>query len=114
MNHKISLKNKDSLALPIAEACPGKIEIPTKKEQEALTKMKTIKERVRELKSNLNIIQEDDHEKTSVAISEAKKELTRLKVEWETWEAERKQAAKERMIFLGHEEPAGDLSSENG
>ena len=114
MNHKISLKNKDSLALPIAEACPGKIEIPTKKEQEALTKMKTIKERVRELKSNLNIIQEDDHEKTSVAISEAKKELTRLKVEWETWEAERKQAAKERMILLGHEEPSTDLSSQNG
>lgn len=102
MNNETNGKNKAGLVLPVAESCPGKIEIPTKREQEALGKMKAIKERVRELKSQLNIIEEDSLEKDSV---EAKRELDRLKVEWETWETKRKEAAKERMIFLGHEEP---------
>jgi hypothetical protein len=29
-----------------------------------------------------------------------------LKEEWPAWEEKRQQAAKERMIILGHEEPA--------
>ena len=91
--------------LPIAQACTGKIEIPTKRELEALAKMKTIKERVRELKGAINLFQEAEHENNLAAISEAKQELARMKIEWETWENERKQAAHERMILLGHEEP---------
>ena len=85
-------------------SCPGKIEVPTERERKALAEMKSIKERVRELKALLaeSDIQEggtDVHEKT-----ELKKEMERLRDEWGKWETERKEAAKERMIALGHEE----------
>jgi len=34
------------------------------------------------------------------------KGMADLKEEWLAWEEKRQQAAKERMIILGHEEPA--------
>jgi hypothetical protein len=117
-NHKMnddkgSLAYHTDTAFPIAATCPGKIEIPTKKEQEALARMKTIKENVRELKSTIKALQKNDPENNAAALRGAEKELCRMKVEWETWEFKRKQAAKERMIHLGHEEPSQDLSVEN-
>lgn len=110
---KTSLSHQTDTAFPIAETCPGKIEIPTKKEQEALAEMKAIKKKVRELKNTISALQKNDHENNAAALSGAKKELLRMKIEWEKWESERKQAAKERMIHLGHEEPSQDLFAEN-
>jgi hypothetical protein len=102
MKNETSGKSKAGPVLPVAETCPGKIEIPTKSEQEALGKMKAIKERVRELKNQLKRMEEDGLKEDSF---KAQQELDQLKAEWETWETKRKEAAKERMIFLGHEEP---------
>ena len=110
MNHaEICPDNTTGTALPTAQECPGKVQIPTKREQKALARMKSIKERVRELKRMIRVMQEDDPEKNFAAISQANEELLHLKVEWKKWETERQQAASERMILLGHEKPSDDL-----
>ena len=81
-------------------SCPGKIKVPTEKEVEALTAMKEIKERVRELKKRLvSMDAKDTEEKETMEY-----ELVFLKKEWNRWELKRKDAARERMIILGHEE----------
>ena len=85
-------------------ACPGKMEIPTLKEQEALAVMKSIKERVRVLKNRLASLDASDRDEDAGEILTVENELARLKAEWDQWEEKRKAAAKERMIILGHEE----------
>ena len=83
--------------------CPGKIEVPTEKEREALTAMKSIKERVRALKKHLTSLKASGRGEDAEEILTVEDELARLKVEWNRWEGKRKAAAKERMILLGHE-----------
>ena len=85
-------------------ACPGKMEVPTPKEQEALAVMKSIKERVRVLKNRLASLDVSDRDEDAGEIFTVENELARLKAEWDQWEEKRKAAAKERMIILGHEE----------
>jgi protein subunit release factor A len=83
--------------------CTGKMEIPTPREREALAAMKSTKERVREIKKRLDeldALKNDSHMKE---IASLEGELTRLKQTWDSWETKRAQAAKERMILLGHE-----------
>ena len=87
-------------------ACPGKMEVPTPKEQEALAAMKSIKERVRALKNRLASLHVSDSDEGADEILTKENELARLKVDWNRWEEKRKTAAKERMIILGHEEGA--------
>lgn len=87
----------------------GNVEVPSQEELRALNAMRAIKERVRDVKSRLSEIStgaggEKPEERVSL-----EEELKRLKSEWETWERERKKAARERMILLGHEEPSGGL-----
>jgi len=84
--------------------CPGKMEVPTPKEQEALAAMKSIKERVRGLKKRLVSLKNSDRGQNTGEMSSLEKELDRLKAEWDQWEEKRTAAAKERMIILGHEE----------
>lgn len=84
--------------------CPGKIQVPTEKEQEALSAMKSIKERVRELKGQLAATQTRGTDPNSDEAISLNRELSRLKSEWEEWEEKRAAAAKERMIILGHEQ----------
>ena len=84
--------------------CPGKMEVPTEKEREALAAMKSIKERVRELKRYLASLDTLGRDQDAGEILTVKNELARLKVDWNRWEEKRKTAAKERMIILGHEE----------
>ena len=96
-------KDTPSITKHLTPARPGKIEVPTEKEREALLTMKSIKERVRKLKEDLAQVKpscEDDDRKKIEGIE---KELARLKEEWNRWEEKRKQAAMERMILLGHE-----------
>ena len=97
-------KDTPPITKRLTPTCPGRIEVPTEKEREALLIMKSIKERVRKLKGNLAQVKtscEDDNRKK---IGVIEKELARLKEEWIRWEEKRKQAAEERMILLGHEE----------
>lgn len=83
--------------------CSGKMEVPTPREREALAAMKSIKERVREIKKRLdelNALKDHAHSEEIVSLEA---EMVRLKQEWDSWEAKRDAAAKERMILLGHE-----------
>ncbi len=105
MDHDNDAKKTPDTTLPMAETCTGKLEIPTPREQEALARLKSIKERVRVLKAALSSSKANDQPQLFETISNAEKELALLKEDWETWEAERKAAAKERMIILGHEDP---------
>ena len=84
--------------------CPGKMEVPTPREQEALAAMKSIKERVRALKNRFDSLDVSNRDEDAGEILTVENELARLKAEWDQWEEKRKAAAKERMIILGHEE----------
>lgn len=86
-----------------SNGCPGRIEVPTEKEQAVLAAMKAVKDRVRQLKHKLKAIQSDDS--GSAELAAAEQELARLRVEWDRLDEQRKKAARERMIQLGHEEP---------
>ena len=60
MNDEMRTKKYDARDLHVVEnpdrTCPGKMEVPTEKEQEALAAMKSIKERVRALKKRLTAL----------------------------------------------------------
>ncbi len=98
----------DHIVFPVMEdparTCPGQLEIPTPREQKALAAMRAIKEQVKPLKERLASLEVSGQDEGGEVIA-VKTELGRLKKDWDLWEAERKAAAKERMIILGHEEP---------
>ena len=108
MNDELWTKKKDAGDLHVVEGphrtCPGKVEVPTEKEREALGAMKSIKERVRALKKRLASLNASDSDEKTDEILTVENELARLKVDWNRWEEKREAAAKERMIILGHEE----------
>jgi len=81
--------------------CGGVVEVPTRREQDALINLKAIKTRVRELK---RARAETGNGLTDQGRYAIESELQHLKREWNRWEEERKEAARERMILLGHEE----------
>jgi chromosome segregation ATPase len=86
------------------DSCCKKMEVPSEDEVVALKAMRAIKERVRDLKTRLSEISSsnrDEHKGEALAL---KQKMEKLKAEWNEWEEKRKRAAKERMIFLGHEE----------
>ena len=87
----------------IMESCPGKIEVPTKEEREALAAMRAIKERVRDLKKRRAGLSDSQSDEKSEKILGLEKELADLKTQWNKWEEKNRRAAKERMILLGHE-----------
>jgi len=101
-----SAKISDGAQLPMMEdagrTCPGQLEIPTPREQKALAAMRAIKEQVKPLKERL-ASQKSTAQSSRAEALHVKEELARLKQDWDCWEAERKAAAKERMIILGHE-----------
>ncbi len=97
-------KDKSPVIERLPQACPGRIEVPTEKEREALAAMRAIKRRARELKGYLGEQKTPGPDKDGRDIGEMRRELTRLKKDWEKWEKNRRQAARERMILLGHEE----------
>ena len=88
-----------------SEGCPGQLEVPTPREQKALAAMRSIKEQVKPLKERLASLENSAQDPQNSEALGLKSELARLKKEWDLWEAERKAAAQERMIILGHEEP---------
>ena len=78
----------------------GGADVPSEDELRALNAMRTINQRVRTIKERLSSL--TDLEK-SEGRETLEKELERLKSEWENWEGERRRAAHERMVRLGHE-----------
>lgn len=86
--------------LPIV-GCPGAVKIPTDKEKEALDKLRGIKAKVRELKDRLaGLESEGAGDDEILAINRL---LEELRLQWDQWQAKREEAARERMILLGHE-----------
>ena len=82
------------------------IDVPTEEEVCALNELRCIKERVRELKKKISDLSAGLVAGTREDLMDLEKEMADLKEEWLAWEEKRQQAAKERMIILGHEEPA--------
>jgi chromosome segregation ATPase len=85
------------------DSCCKKMEVPSEDEVAALKAMRAIKERVRDLKTRLSEISSsnrDEHKGEALALE---RKMEKLKAEWNEWEEKRKKAARERMIFLGHE-----------
>ena len=88
-----------------AHSCK-KIDVPTDDEVCALNELRCIKERVRELKKRISDLSDGLVAGTRDDLMILEKQMEDLKEEWLSWEEKRQQAAKERMIILGHEQPA--------
>lgn len=90
------------------EACSdlcGGADVPSEDELRALNAMRTIKERVRTVKERLSSLTAPEESEGRESLE---KELQRLKSDWESWEGERRRAAHERMVRLGHETRSSD------
>ena len=86
------------------DSCCKKLEVPSEKEVVALNAMRAIKERVRVLKKRQSEISSSQKEEDKGEALELQQKIEELKAQWNEWEEKRKEAAKERMILLGHEE----------
>jgi len=95
-------KDPSQKALPTAN-CPGQIELPTPKERESLDAMKSIKEKVREIKKRMGSLKNSGAGKDAEKISMMEGELAGLKKDWAKWEKRWQEAVKERMVYLGHD-----------
>lgn len=85
------------------DSCCKKMEVPSEDEVAALNAMRAIKERVRDLKTRLSQISSSNSDVDKSEALALEQKMEKLKAEWNEWEEKRKKAAKERMIFLGHE-----------
>ena len=83
--------------------CTGKMEIPTPREREALSAMKSLKERVQRIKKRIDEFKGLKDDTYAEEIGSLKEQLVPLRKEWNSLERKRDAAAKERMILLGHE-----------
>jgi hypothetical protein len=79
-------------------------EVPSEDELTALNAMREIKNRVRGLKKSLSETSLSNESGEQNDINRLKSEMAQLKVEWDCWEERRQEAAKQRMIRLGHED----------
>ena len=84
-----------------------KIDVPTEEEVGALNELRCIKERVRELKKKISELSAGLVAGTREDLIQLEEQMEDLKQEWLTWEERRQQAARERMIILGHEQREG-------
>jgi hypothetical protein len=82
-----------------------KIDVPTEEEVRALNELRCIKERVREMKKKISDLSAGLVPGTRDDLLILEKEMADLKEEWLTWEERRQEAARQRMIILGHEDP---------
>ena len=94
--------NDDTLNTVDCENRCKSMELPTDEELKALNRLREIKKRVRQLKKEMALMASDSLFEER---SRSEGELIELKKEWEVWEKRRDEAARERMIALGHLEP---------
>ena len=88
-------------SIKCSDSC-HKIEVPSDDEVKALKAMKNIKQRVREIKKVLD--EKQNNNLLQGVESELNRELAYLKKEWQEWEEKRAEAARMRMVILGHEQ----------
>jgi sugar (pentulose or hexulose) kinase len=81
-----------------------KIDVPTDEEVCALNELRCIKERVREMKKKISDLSAGVVAGTREDLLLLEEQMEALKQEWLSWEERRQQAARERMIVLGHEQ----------
>ena len=81
-----------------------RIEVPTQDEIEALDAMRHIKEKVRDLKKRISKHTSSNRGRNE-EIKHLEMEIEHLREEWNALEEKRKEAARVRMILLGHEKP---------
>jgi hypothetical protein len=86
------------------------IKVPTDDEVTALNALRVIKKRVREIKKEMSVLLESTHSEAVSNVEnrqmhDLKGEMEKLNTEWKEWERKRDEAARERMILLGHIEP---------
>ena len=86
------------------DSCCKRPQVPSEEEMVALNAMRSIKERVRDLKKRLSEVSSSQKEGEVEEALELKQKMDALKAQWNEWEEKRQRAAKERMILLGHEE----------
>ena len=86
------------------DSCCKKPDVPSEEEMVALNAMRAIKERVRDLKTRLSQVSSSQKDEDKGEVLALQEKMEELKAEWNEWEEKRKEAAKERMILLGHEE----------
>ncbi|MGD8227782.1 MAG: hypothetical protein PVI20_08390 [Desulfobacteraceae bacterium] len=98
------MKDKSEKQMECGKSCK-EIDVPTEDELNALNALRTIKNRVRELKKRISDLSLDDKGENKEELLALEGELAALKEEWNAWEEKRKEAARERMILLGHESP---------
>jgi hypothetical protein len=84
--------------------CCKRPEVPSEEEMVALNAMRSIKERVRDLKKRLSEVSSSHKEGDVQEALELEQKMDALKAQWNEWEEKRQRAARERMILLGHEE----------
>ena len=80
------------------------IKVPSEDEIMALNAMRSIKDRVRGLKKRLSGILSHGVDEDAAERLMLEKELAQLRKEWNEWEKKRIEAARQRMILLGHED----------
>ena len=76
------------------KSCKGS-EVPAEDELVALNAMRAIKDRVRDLKKRID--------GNAESMRDLEREMAQLKAEWNEWGKKRKEAARKRMILLGHD-----------
>ena len=91
--------------LSLCETTCKQVEVPTEDEVEALNAMREVKERVRSIKGRISELSDSSDALDMEERSRMEKEMAQLKAEWEKLEKRRSEAARERMVLLGHEEP---------
>ncbi len=94
------MSEKGKGELPMQASCPGQIQVPTEKELLALNSLRKIKEKVKQKKKELAALKAPEDQERIKALEA---ELADLKAQWEDWEKKKEEAARERMILLGHE-----------
>jgi len=91
--------------LNCGESC-REVEIPIELELKALNALRGIKSEVREIKKQISDLTENQDRDRDEEIKSLQLRLAALKQDWNRWDVKRKEAAKIRMIMLGHEEPS--------
>ena len=84
-----------------------KIDVPTEEEVAALNQLRSIKDRLRQLRKQISDVSAGlvaGATREDLVLLES--QVAELKEEWLVWEDKRQQAARDRMMILGHESPA--------
>ncbi|MBN1104837.1 MAG: hypothetical protein JXL84_15575 [Deltaproteobacteria bacterium] len=83
----------------------GGIDVPTEAERVALDGMRSVRNEAKALKEKMARIEKEGSAEEKAERDLVRREIDRLRSEWQEWEKKREEAAKERMILLGHEKP---------